>query len=66
MAWLARTVRMSARRASMSWVMRTRCSRVSSQKALKQSVRASTGSSRLGVGLDEAASAEAGCGGGGG
>ena len=66
MAWLAKTVRMSARRASMSWVMRTRCSCVSSQKASKRSVRASIGSSRLGVGLDGVASAKAGCGGGGG
>ena len=39
----------------MSWVMRTRCSCVSSQKASKRSVRVSTGSSRSGVGLDGAA-----------
>ena len=55
---------MSAWRASISWVMRTRCSWVSSHKALKLSVRASTGSSRSGLGLDGAA-AKAGCGGGG-
>ena len=56
---------MSARRASMSWVMRTRCSWVSSQKASKRSVRASTGSSKSGVGL-EGAAPEVGGGGGGG
>ena len=56
---------MSARRASISWIMRTRCSWVSSQNASKLSVRASTGSSRLGVGLDGAASEVGGCGGGG-
>ena len=55
MGWLARTVLMSTRRASMSWVMRTRFSCVSSQKASKRSMRASTGSSRSGVGLDVAA-----------
>ena len=48
----------------MSWVMRTRCSWVLSQKASKRSVRASIGSSRSGVGLD-GASSEVGCGGGG-
>ena len=51
---------MSARRASMSWVMRIRCSCVSSQKALKRSVRASIGSSRLGEGLDSPPSAVVG------
>ena len=45
--------------------MRTRCSSVLSQKASKQSVRASTGSSRSGVGLD-GTSLEVGYGGGGG
>ena len=65
MAWLARTVRTSARRASISYVKRTRCSWVSSHNASKRSVRASTGSSKSGVGLDGAAS-EVGCGGSGG
>ena len=65
MAWLARTVRTSARRASISYVMRTRCSRVSSQNASKRSVRESIGSSRSGVGLEGAASKGC-CGGGGG
>ena len=46
-----RTVRMSARKASMSWVTRTRCSWVSSQNASKRSVSESTGSSRSGEGL---------------
>ena len=64
MAWLARTVRMSARRASISWVMRTRCSWVSSHNASKRSVSASTGSSRSGVGLDGAAPEVDGGGGG--
>ena len=49
----------------MSWVMRTRCSWVSSQNASKRSVRESTKSSMSGVGLDGAAS-EGCCGGGGG
>ena len=49
----------------MSWVIRTRCSCVSSQKASKRSMRASTGSSRSGVGL-EGVAAEVGGGGGGG
>ena len=62
---LAKTVRTSARRASISCVMRTQCSRVSSQNASKCSVRESTGSSRSGVGLEGAAS-EGCCGGGGG
>ena len=65
MAWLARMVHMSARKASMSLVMRTRCSCVSSQKASKRSVRESIGSSRSGVRLD-GTSPEVGCGGGGG
>ena len=65
MAWLARTVRISARRASIFYVRRTQCSWVSSQNASKRSVRASTGSSKSGVGLDGIA-AEVGCGGGGG
>ena len=65
MAWLARTVRTSARRASISCVMRTWCSWVSSQNESKRSVRESTGSSRSGVGLEGAAS-EGFCGGGGG
>ena len=66
MAWLARTVRMLARRASISCVMRTRCSWVSSHNASKRSVRTSTGSSKSGVGLDGAASEVGGGGGGGG
>ena len=45
--------------------MRTRCSCVSSQKASKLSVRASTGSSKSGVELDRAASEVDGGGGGG-
>ena len=45
---------MSVRRASISCVMRTRCSSVSSQNASKRLVRASTGFSRSGVGLDGA------------
>ena len=65
MAWLARTVRMSTRRASISYVMRTRCSWDSSHNASKGSVKASTGSSRSGVGLGGVGS-EVGCGGGGG
>ena len=65
MAWLARTVRMSARRAFISCVRRTRCSWVSSQNASKRSIRVSIGSSKSGVGLDRAAS-EGCCGGGGG
>ena len=56
MAWLAKAVRMSERRASISCVRRTRCSWVSSQNASKRSVKASTGSSKSGVGLDGAAS----------
>ena len=64
-AWLARTVRKSARRASISCVMRTRCSWVSSHNASKRSVRESNGSSRSGVGL-EGATSEGCCGGGGG
>ena len=56
---------MSARRASISWVMRTRCSWVLSQKASKRSVRASIGPSRSGVGLYGAAPGVC-CGGGGG
>ena len=66
MAWLARTVRTSARRASISYVMRTQCSWVSSQNASKRLVRESTGSSRSGVGLEGAASEDCCCGGGGG
>ena len=65
MAWLARTVRISARRASISCVRKTQCSWVSSQNASKRSVRASTGSFKSGGGLDGVA-AEVGCGGGGG
>ena len=65
MAWLSRTVRRSARRASISYVMRNGCYWVSSQNASKRSVRESTGSSRSGVGLEGAAS-EGCCGGGGG
>ena len=49
----------------MSWVMRTQCSCVSSQKASKRSVRESTGSSRSGVGLNGAALKVGGGGGGG-
>ena len=64
-AWLASTVRMSARRASISCVRRTRCSWVSSQNASDRSVRASTGSSKSEVGLD-GATCEGCCGGGGG
>ena len=63
MAWLAKTVCISARSASISWVRRTRCSWVSSQNGSKRSVRASTESSKSGVGLEGAAS-EGCCGGG--
>ena len=56
MAWLARTVRTSARRASISCVMRTRCSWDSFQNSSKRSVRESIGSSRSGVGLEGVAS----------
>ena len=48
----------------MSCVTRTRCSWVSSQNASKRSVSESTGSSRSGEGLEEAA--VCGCWGGGG
>ena len=53
---VSKTIRISARRASISWVMRTRLSWVSSQKASRRSVKVSTGSSRSGVGLDRASS----------
>ena len=52
-------------KASISCVRRTRCSWVSSRNASKRSVRASTESSKSGVGLNGAAS-EVCCGGGGG
>ena len=66
-AWLAKTVRMSAQRASTSWLMRTRCSWVSSQYASKRAVRSSTGSSRIVEGLaDPSPGTTVGGGGGGG
>ena len=55
MAWLANTVRISARSASISCVRRTRCSWDSSHNASKRSVRESTGSSKSGAGLEGAA-----------
>ena len=50
-AWFARTVRMSSRRASTSSMIRTRCSWVSFQYASKQAVRSSTESSKIVEGL---------------
>ena len=56
---------MSAHRASTSWMMRTQCSWVLSQKASKQAVRSSTESSRIVVELIGSSSWGGGGGGGG-